>query len=115
MIPDCACMGKPVVYNNYLSLPYKKGMPDGNAEVVRELIVPTMKASKVVAILGVGNKPTEYTEKDIAILYCPRHYRGEETKRGTIKCAGGYSGPARHHPNLRIVRRFVMIKAIGTK
>jgi PAS domain S-box-containing protein len=62
---DCARDGKPVVHNDYASLPHKKGMPDGHAEIIRELVVPVMKAGKVVAILGVGNKPADYTEKDI--------------------------------------------------
>ena len=62
---DCARDGKPVVHNDYASLPHKKGMPDGHAEVVRELVVPVMKAGKVVAILGVGNKPADYIKKDI--------------------------------------------------
>ena len=62
---DCAREGKPVVHNDYASLPHKKGMPAGHAEVIRELVVPVMKAGKVVAILGVGNKPADYTEKDI--------------------------------------------------
>ena len=67
---DCLRQGKPVVHNDYASLPDKKGMPEGHAEVVRELVVPVMRKGKVVAILGVGNKPTEYTEKDVeAVAY----------------------------------------------
>jgi two-component system, cell cycle sensor histidine kinase and response regulator CckA len=62
---DCAREGKPVIHNDYASLPHKKGMPAGHAEVIRELVVPVMKAGKMVAILGVGNKPADYTEKDI--------------------------------------------------
>ena len=67
---DALRQGKPVVHNDYASLPDKKGMPEGHAEVVRELVVPVMRKGKVVAILGVGNKPTEYTEKDVeAVAY----------------------------------------------
>ena len=62
---DCVREGKPVVHNDYASLQHKRGMPDGHAEVMRELVVPVMKAGKMVAILGVGNKPVDYTEKDI--------------------------------------------------
>ncbi len=39
-------------------------MPEGHASVVRELVVPVFRGKKISAILGVGNKPTEYTEKD---------------------------------------------------
>lgn len=62
---DCVYQRKPVIHNNYSSLPNKKGMPKGHAEVVRELVVPVIRGEKIVAILGVGNKPTDYDEKDI--------------------------------------------------
>ena len=62
---DCIHERKPVVHNDYASLPHKKGMPEGHAAVVRELAVPIIRADKVVAILGVGNKPEPYTEEDI--------------------------------------------------
>ena len=65
---DCVREGKPVVHNDYASLPHKKGMPAGHAEVIRELVVPVLKAGKVVAILGVGNKPADYSEKDIEVV-----------------------------------------------
>lgn len=60
--------GKPVVHNSYASLPEKKGMPAGHAQLVRELVVPVIQIGKVVAILGVGNKPEPYTEKDVEIV-----------------------------------------------
>jgi PAS domain S-box-containing protein len=57
--------GKPVMHNDYASLQNKKGMPEGHALVLRELVVPVKRNDKVVAILGVGNKPFDYSEKDI--------------------------------------------------
>ena len=65
---DSVHAGKPVIHNDYASLPHKKGMPEGHALLVRELTVPVIRAGKVVAILGVGNKPTAYTDKDIEIV-----------------------------------------------
>ncbi|MGO9687894.1 MAG: GAF domain-containing protein [Syntrophobacteraceae bacterium] len=61
---DCVKERKPVIHNDYFALEHKKGMPQGHAEVVRELVAPVMREGKVVAILGVGNKPVDYTEKD---------------------------------------------------
>ncbi len=61
---DCVQERKPVIHNDYLSLEHKKGMPEGHAEVVRELVAPVIREGKVVAIMGVGNKPVNYTEKD---------------------------------------------------
>jgi PAS domain S-box-containing protein len=65
---DCVRLRRPVIHNDYASLPNKKGMPDGHAELIRELVVPIMRGGKIVAILGVGNKPTDYTDKDVEIV-----------------------------------------------
>jgi two-component system, cell cycle sensor histidine kinase and response regulator CckA len=62
---DCVRERRPVIHNDYDSLSGKKGMPEGHAGVIRELVVPVMWKEKVVAILGVGNKPVDYTEKDV--------------------------------------------------
>ncbi len=62
---DCVHQRKPVIHNDYASLTYKKGMPEGHAELIRELVVPTMREGCIVSILGVGNKPSDYNEKDV--------------------------------------------------
>ncbi len=65
---DCVDEKRPVIHNDYASLPHKKGTPDGHAELIRELVVPVMRDDQVVAILGVGNKPSDYTHKDAEIV-----------------------------------------------
>jgi len=40
-------------------------MPKGHAKLIRELVVPVFRGEKIIAILGMGNKPTEYTHQDI--------------------------------------------------
>jgi len=65
---DCIYTKKPIIHNDYASLKNKKGLPQGHAPVIRELVVPVIRSGKVVAILGVGNKQTEYTLKDIEIV-----------------------------------------------
>jgi diguanylate cyclase (GGDEF)-like protein/PAS domain S-box-containing protein len=65
---DCVRIKGPVIHNDYLSLPHRKGLPADHAELVRELVVPTMRNDRVVAILGVGNKPSEYNEQDVALV-----------------------------------------------
>jgi PAS domain S-box-containing protein len=62
---DCVHERRPVVHNDYAALPHRKGMPEGHAEVVRELVVPVLRDNKIRAILGVGNKATDYTEEDV--------------------------------------------------
>jgi PAS domain S-box-containing protein/putative nucleotidyltransferase with HDIG domain len=44
----------------------KKGTPAGHAPIVRELVVPVIRAGTVLALMGVGNKTTDYTSDDIA-------------------------------------------------
>ena len=65
---DCVKQRKPVIHNDYASLAHRKGMPEGHAEVVRELVAPTIRDDRVVAILGVGNKPKDYTEQDVELV-----------------------------------------------
>jgi PAS domain S-box-containing protein len=65
---DCVHERRPVIHNDYYSLPHRKGMPEGHAAVIRELVVPIMRSDRVVAILGIGNKPVNYTEDDVEIV-----------------------------------------------
>jgi PAS domain S-box-containing protein len=62
---DCVRKRGPVIHNDYASLSHKKGMPEGHAEVVRELVVPVMREGKIRSIMGVGNKPRDYTSEDV--------------------------------------------------
>jgi PAS domain S-box-containing protein len=65
---DCVREKSPIIHNDYAALSNKTGMPDGHVELIRELVVPVIRADKVVAILGIGNKPQNYTEKDVEIV-----------------------------------------------
>jgi diguanylate cyclase (GGDEF)-like protein/PAS domain S-box-containing protein len=65
---DCVRLRRPVIHNDYGALAHRKGMPDGHTEIVRELVVPTIRDGKVVAILGVGNKPFDYDEQDVGLV-----------------------------------------------
>ena len=65
---DCVYERRPVIHNDYGSLPHRKGMPEGHAQVIRELVVPILRGNRIVAILGVGNKPSDYTERDVELV-----------------------------------------------
>jgi PAS domain S-box-containing protein len=65
---DCVRQRRPVIHNDYAALPDKKGLPPGHAQVVRELTVPVFRGDLVVAILGVGNKQTDYDERDLRMV-----------------------------------------------
>jgi len=62
---DCVRLGRPVIHNDYEGLEHRRGLPPGHARVVRELLVPVWRGGKIVAILGTGNKPTDYDEQDL--------------------------------------------------
>ena len=65
---DCVREGRPVIHNDYANLPasQRKGLPQGHAPIVREMVFPIMRNQKIVAIIGVGNKSVDYTEEDIS-------------------------------------------------
>ncbi|MDP2301387.1 MAG: PAS domain S-box protein [Ignavibacteria bacterium] len=65
---DCVKERKPVIHNDYENLPNKKGLPEGHAPVIRELVIPVFRNNKIVAILGVGNKESLYDENDIQLI-----------------------------------------------
>lgn len=65
---DCVKTQRPVVHNDYVNLAHKRGLPEGHAPIVRELTVPVVRNGKVVAIIGVGNKPEAYDEQDIQLV-----------------------------------------------
>jgi diguanylate cyclase (GGDEF)-like protein/PAS domain S-box-containing protein len=59
-----------VIHNDYASLSpsRRKGLPEGHAPIVRELVVPILRNDLVVMIMGVGNKPYEYDDNDVEAL-----------------------------------------------
>ncbi|MBN1881722.1 MAG: GAF domain-containing protein [Deltaproteobacteria bacterium] len=87
---NCAMIDKPIVYkieetglwgdavrerkavitNDYQNLqkPTKKGYPEGHVTVIGHMNLPVMENGKVVLVAGVGNKNSEYTQKDVSDL-----------------------------------------------
>ena len=65
---DCIRERRPIIHNDYASLPNKKGLPEGHSPLVRELVVPILRNSKIVAVLGVGNKAVVYGDADVDAL-----------------------------------------------
>ena len=59
---------QPLIHNDYASLPNKKGMPEGHASVIRELVVPVIYRNNVEAVLGVGNKASDYNKRDVDLV-----------------------------------------------
>ncbi|RPI70205.1 MAG: PAS domain S-box protein [Geobacteraceae bacterium] len=60
---------KAIITNDYPAPnPYKKGYPDGHVQLIRHMNIPIFNNEKIVAVIGVGNKDTDYTESDVVQL-----------------------------------------------
>jgi signal transduction histidine kinase/CheY-like chemotaxis protein/HPt (histidine-containing phosphotransfer) domain-containing protein len=57
---------KPIVTNNYANpSPYKRGLPEGHVPLVRHMNIPIFEGNRIVAVAGVGNKATDYEQRDV--------------------------------------------------
>lgn len=65
---DCVRERRSVIHNDYPSQPNRKGLPEGHAPLVREMLVPIFRNNLIVALLGVGNKPATYTNQDLEMV-----------------------------------------------
>lgn len=65
---DAARLKKVVVHNDYATAPAKKGLPEGHFTVIRHMSAPVLDGDTVKMIVGVGNKPSYYSEFDEKLL-----------------------------------------------
>lgn len=65
---DCVRKRQPVVHNDYDARARKRGLPVGHSPLLRELTVPVLRSGRIVAVVGVGNKPRPYTDSDVQAL-----------------------------------------------
>ena len=65
---DCVKSKKPLIYNDYGLLSQRKDLPEGHPAVARIITVPVIRDEKVVATLGIANKPVDYTGTDLEIV-----------------------------------------------
>ncbi len=104
---DCIHEKRPVIHNDYSALPHRKGMPEGHAVVVRELVAPIMRSGRIVAILGIGNKPADYNEKDAETV----SFLGDvtwtivERKRAEEALSESHAGVTRDRPAARTIQK----------
>jgi signal transduction histidine kinase len=60
---------KPIVLNDFAAPdPLKKGMPEGHVGLTRFLTIPLFDSGRIVAVIGVANKPAAYDESDVIQL-----------------------------------------------
>jgi PAS domain S-box-containing protein len=86
---DCIREARPIIHNDYANLPHRKGLPEGHSPVEREMVLPIIRNQKVVAVIGVGNKSLDYTQREAVYALCltdviwdiTEHKRAEEALR----------------------------------
>ncbi|MDP1524869.1 MAG: GAF domain-containing protein [Rhodocyclaceae bacterium] len=59
---------QPVVFNDYATAPGKHGLPEGHAPLQRLISLPVIEQGKIVMLVGVGNKASDYGDQDIETL-----------------------------------------------
>jgi PAS domain S-box-containing protein len=65
---DCVRERRPIVYNDYAQSPHRQGLPPGHTTLERFMSIPVIQDGLVRIIFGVGNKPEDYDETDVAQL-----------------------------------------------
>jgi hypothetical protein len=65
---DCIHCRRPVYHNDYAAEPHRKGLPDGHVPLLRDLSAPIFEDGRIVAVMGVGNKPADYDEYDVELV-----------------------------------------------
>ena len=57
---------RPIVLNDFPAAhPLKKGTPEGHAPLLKFMTVPVFERERIVAVVGVANKESDYTEMDV--------------------------------------------------
>ncbi len=81
MWADAIRQRSPVIHNDYESIPDKKGLPEGHARIIREMVFPIIRNERIVGAIGVGNKPQDYTQQDLEIAERFVDYAWDITER----------------------------------
>ena len=60
---------RPVITNNYAAeSPLKRGPPEGHVPIIRHMNIPVFDGNHIVMVAGVGNKTSDYDERDVQEL-----------------------------------------------
>lgn len=77
--------GRPILLNDYqCEHPLKKGVPEGHVFLTKFLTVPVFHNERIVAVVGVANKTSDYDETDVLelTLLMDAVWKAVETMRG---------------------------------
>lgn len=65
---DCLRERRPIIKNDASPLKHCRILADSYVEIKQELVAPIIREDRIVALLGVANKPEDYTENDEQIV-----------------------------------------------
>jgi len=84
---------RPVIVNDYVVAPNKKGLPDGHAHLQRFVSVPVLDRGLVRMIVGVGNAAIDYDEDDANTIgrFAYEMYRIVLAKRADVALSDSQS------------------------
>ncbi len=61
--------GKPIILNDFQAAhPLKRGYPRGHANLYRYMTIPVFSGGRIVAVVGVANKDSDYNDGDVLQL-----------------------------------------------
>lgn len=78
---------RPFIHNEYESLENKKGLPQGHAPMLREIVIPIIRNERIMAVMGIANKLQEYTAHDLEIATRLADYAWDITERKQMEMA----------------------------
>ena len=56
---------RPIIHNDYAALSSKRGLPPGHVSIMREVAVPVFKDNRIIALLCVANRDSDYSAFDV--------------------------------------------------
>ena len=78
---------RPLVQNDYESLAKKKGIPQGHVPILREMVIPIIRNERIMAVMGIGNKPQDYSAHDLELAARMADYAWDITERKQMEIA----------------------------
>ena len=78
---------RPLIHNDYEGLADRKGFPQGHVPIVRQIVVPIIRNERIMAVLGIANKPQDYTSHDLELAARLADYAWDVTERKQMEVA----------------------------
>jgi PAS domain S-box-containing protein len=78
---------RPLIQNDYESLAKKQGLPQGHVPIVREMVIPIIRNERIMAVMGISNKPQDYTSHDLELAARLADYAWDITERKQMEIA----------------------------